>query len=275
MPSKDERYVIRGGREGYDRLLVLARSRWPDTKRLLQRAGVAAGMHCLDVGCGGGSVSLEIAKLVGPGGSVVGLDMDEVKLELARQAAAEQQVRNVEFRCGNVNDWNEPGAYDVVVSRFVLQHLREPLELLRRMWDGVRPGGVLLVEDAEIGGCFSDPPNEGLDFYVRTYCEALERAGGDPWLGRKLPRLFREAGIPGCRFSLFQPANVSGEEKTLPLLTLEATREAILSTGVAGLEELRSALASLSKFTDDPGTLIAGPRIFQAWSRREPTAKGG
>jgi 2-polyprenyl-3-methyl-5-hydroxy-6-metoxy-1,4-benzoquinol methylase len=107
-------YVIRGGRPGYDRLALLARERWPDTAALLGRAGVSAGMRCVDVGCGGGAVTLEIARLVAPGGTVAGVDMDEVTVGLARQAAAEGGVRNVEFRVLDVRDWEEPGGYDVV-----------------------------------------------------------------------------------------------------------------------------------------------------------------
>ena len=82
-----ERYVIRGGKEGYERLLLLARERWPDTAALFKRAGLSPGMRCIDLGCGGGEVTLEIARLVDPGGSVTGVDMDEIKLSLARREA--------------------------------------------------------------------------------------------------------------------------------------------------------------------------------------------
>jgi 2-polyprenyl-3-methyl-5-hydroxy-6-metoxy-1,4-benzoquinol methylase len=135
-----EQYVIRGGKEGYDRLLLLARERWPATAALFDRAGLTPGMRCIDLGCGGGEVTLEIATLVAPGGSATGVDMDGVKLDLARQAAARRGQDNVEFRLMNLDDWDEPGAYDAVYCRFVLQHLSQPVGLLRRMWAGVRPG---------------------------------------------------------------------------------------------------------------------------------------
>jgi 2-polyprenyl-3-methyl-5-hydroxy-6-metoxy-1,4-benzoquinol methylase len=128
-----ERYVIRGGREGYERLLVLARERWPDTAALFDRAGLAPGMHCIDLGCGGGQVALEMARLVAPDGSVTGVDMDEVKLDLARREAVRRGLGNIGFRLLNLNDWDEPGAYDAVYCRFVLQHLSQPVDLLRRM----------------------------------------------------------------------------------------------------------------------------------------------
>lgn len=127
-------YVIRGGKPGHDRLLLLARERWADTRVLLERAGISAGMRCIDIGCAGGEVTMGIARLVAPGSSVVGADRDEVKLAPARQAAAERQLGNVEFTALDVRDRDEPGAYDAVYARLLLQHLSQPDSLLRRMW---------------------------------------------------------------------------------------------------------------------------------------------
>ena len=264
------RYVIRGGREGYNRLLLLARASWPDTAALFSRAGIRPGMQCVDLGCGGGEVTFELARLVEPGGSVTGVDMDEVKLDLARQAAVERGVSNVEFVARNVSSWDEPDAYDVVYSRFLLQHLSEPVDLLRRMWAAVRSGGLMIVEDADFDGWCCHPPNDGFDFFVRAYAEVIRRRGGDHATGRKLYHYFLEAGIPSPQVALVQSVFVSGESKELAWSTLDATSEAILSEGVATSDELAAALVSLRQFTDDDTTLIARPRVFQLWSAREP-----
>ena len=93
-----EPYVIRGGKEGYERLLLLARERWPTTAALFERAGGSPGMRCIDLGCGSGSVTLEIARLIAPGGYVTGVDMDAIKLDLARGEAAARGLGNIEFR---------------------------------------------------------------------------------------------------------------------------------------------------------------------------------
>jgi SAM-dependent methyltransferase len=263
-----ERYVIRGGKQGYERLLLLSRDRWPDTAALLERAGLAPGMRGIDLGCGGGEVTMEIARLVAPGGSVTGVDMDEIKLDLARQAAAARGLGNVGFRALDVGDWNEPGGYDVVFSRYLLQHLSQPVDLLRRMWAGVRPGGVLIVEDADHDGWCCHPPSEAFGFFVRTYCQVLRRRGGDHAIGRKLYACFLAAGIPRPQVALVQSVWTEGEAKTLAWGTLEATSEAIVSEGVASDDEVTAALAALQDFTADPDTLICGPRIFQLWSRR-------
>jgi ubiquinone/menaquinone biosynthesis C-methylase UbiE len=88
-----ERYVLRGGHAGYARLEVLARARRADTVELVRRAGLCPGMRCLDLGCGDGDVSFELASLAGPAGAVTGIDMDEVKLALARERPASGESR--------------------------------------------------------------------------------------------------------------------------------------------------------------------------------------
>jgi len=260
--------VIRGGTEGYERLLLLARERWPSTAALFDRAGLVPGMRCIDLGCGGGQVTVEMARLVAPGGSVIGVDMDEVKLDLARQAAARRGLDNIEFRRRNLDGWDEPGAYDAVFCRFVLQHLSRPVSLLRRMWAAVRPGGVLIIEDADFDGWCCHPANEGFDFFLRAYRQVIQRRGGDHAMGRKLYGFFLAAGIPDPRVAVVQPVSTQGEAKTLAWSTLEATAGSIVSEHVASADEVAAALDDLQHFTADPLTLISGPRVFQLWSRR-------
>ena len=216
---------------------------------------------------GGGAVTREVAGLVAPGGTVVGIDTDEVKLGLARQAAAERGVDNVEFRVGDAGDWDQPGGYDLVYSRFLLQHLAEPVSLLRRMWATVADGGTLIVEDADFDGWCCDPPNEGFEVFLDTYRRVLAGRGGDHAIGRKLHRYFLAAGIPAPQVSLVQPVH-QGEAKLLAWSTLEATAGTTLADGLATPDQITAALDSLRAFTDDPRTLICGPRVFQLWARR-------
>jgi len=119
-------YAIRGGEEGRRRLDLLARTMAPNTEALLARAGLRAGMRCIDLGCGGGHVSRYLAGRVGAGGFVVGVDVDEVKLEAARTESAQAGLTQLEFRAGNVTSWTEPATYDLVYGRFILSHIPQP-----------------------------------------------------------------------------------------------------------------------------------------------------
>jgi ubiquinone/menaquinone biosynthesis C-methylase UbiE len=264
-----EHYVIRGGHEGYKRLQLLAAALGPYSQALFDRVGVAPGARCLDVGCGGGEVSFELARRVGPSGSVLAVDMDEVKLSLAREAAAERGLEHVEFRAMNVYDLSEPAVYDLVYCRTLLQHLSRPIDVLRRMWAAVGAGGSIVVEDADFHASFCEPPNPGFEFSLCTYCEALERRGGDPAIGLKLFRYFLEAGIPGATVDLVQRVDAAGETKWLTHSTLAATEDAIVSEGIATAGEVATALAALADATADPATIIGLPRTFQVWARRD------
>jgi ubiquinone/menaquinone biosynthesis C-methylase UbiE len=265
------RYVLRGGQEGYDRLAVLAEERWPDTAALLARAGVGGAQRCVDLGCGG-AVTLELAALVAPDGEVLGVDADEAELVLAQQAADARGITNVRFVAMDVDDWDEPGAFDVVYSRFLLQHLREPRALLAKMWAAVRPGGVLVVEDADHEGWCGHPTNAGLTFFVRSFCEVLRRRGGDPAMGRKLFRCCTELDMTSLDLRVVQSVRTAGEPKSLALSTLEQAGDAIVEEEIAPLEAVHEALASLRRYSEDPRTLICGPRVFQLFARRPVTS---
>jgi SAM-dependent methyltransferase len=267
----ENRYVIRGGEAGFNRLKVLARSLEHNTALFLDRVSVRTGQHCLDLGCGGGDVTLELARRVGPSGSVVGVDLDEVKLELARADAARQGLSNVTFTSGDARTWAESSRYDLIYARNVLQHLPRPIEVVAAMWAGLRPGGTLAVEDADFEGSFCDPPNDGFAFWMTAYPKVLVLHGGDPLMGRKLFATFRAAGITDPQISVSQRIYVTGEAKAMPWNTIEATADAIVASGVASREHVDAALADLDQFLQDPTTMIGSPRNFQCWARRSQT----
>lgn len=87
-----DRYAIDGGLDGKRRLDLLAEAMRPTTLALLGRVGLAKGHRCLDLGCGGGHVAIDMARVAGPGGRVVGVDFDASVVELARADAAEAGV---------------------------------------------------------------------------------------------------------------------------------------------------------------------------------------
>src|SRR5262245_18308158 len=95
-------YAIRGGAEGRERMRILARVMHASTSSLFERLSVCGRLMCLDVGCGGGDVTIELARRVGPHGQAIGVDLDETKVNLARQESAEQGISNVEFRVHDI-----------------------------------------------------------------------------------------------------------------------------------------------------------------------------
>jgi len=260
-------YVLRGGAQGAERLRLLAAVKWPTTKALLDKGGLCEGMHCLDVGCGIGAVALSMAAVLGRTGRVVGIDVDEGCLDLARLEARRLGL-NVDFRSGSATDLQESSAYDLVFGRFVLTHLRDPDDALRRMVQAVRPGGVVVVEDIQFAGHFSYPACLAFDRYVTLYQEVVRRNGGDANIGPRLLGMLLDAGLVEVDLDVIQPTYRQGPGKQIAAITMEHIREAVVAAGLAGAEEINAIVAELDSFAGNPRSMMSLPRIFQVWGKK-------
>ena len=266
--GKLEHYVIRGGLEGRERLRVLARVMHDTSTSLLDRLGLRNGLACLDVGCGGGDVTLELARRVAPGGKVVGVDLDEAKLEMARQEARERGVANVEFRLTDVREMGDAPQFDVVYARFLLTHLSDPAGALGAFCRHVRPGGLVAIEDIDFSGCLTYPGSQAHQRFFELYCSVVRQRGGDPNIGPRLPLLLKDCGLEAIGVTAVQPIGVEGEVKLIDPLTMENIAEAVLQDGLATREEIEQIVCELYAFAADPATVAGVPRVVQSWGRR-------
>jgi SAM-dependent methyltransferase len=258
-----EHYIIRGGIAGRERLRIIARIMRPTTLALFERVGVGAGMACLDVGCGGGDVTRELARRVGAGGRVVGTDIDAVKLDLARGEAGD--LGHVQFQQADIGTCDVEPVFDLVYARFLLTHLRDPAAAVARMRQFLRPGGVVVVEDIDATGHFCHPDCAAFRRYIELYTQSVQRRGGDPNIGPRLPGLLAAAGLDRIGMNVVQPAGMEGEVKFISAITLENIADAVLAEGLATREEIDRIVAALYDFARDSRTVVALPRIVQAW----------
>ena len=221
----------------------------------MSAAGAETSPSCLPAGSG-------------PRGKVHGLDLDEEKLNLARGEAAERAVANVAFHTADVSaPWPVRGA-DAVYARFILTHLTDPALMLRRAMDALSPGGRIAVEDIDMGGYFCDPPSSAFERSRELYIEAAKGRGADPFIGRRLWRLLREAGFAEVQSALIQPYGQAGDAKQMAALTFAAIADGVVASRLASREEVAEIAAELDAFTARPDTTISMPQIFQVWATR-------
>lgn len=270
-------YVIRGGIEGRERLRILARVLEPTTDTLLSEVGVPPTQadnpvrptaRCLDWGCGGGDVTTMLARRL-PTGSVTGVDLDEVKVDLARAEAKEAGVTNVEFLTGDVLQPDAgPERYDLLYARFLLTHLPDPAKAVENMTANLAPGGALVLEDIDFRGHFCDPPSSAFSRYVDLYTQLVRSRGCDPNIGPRLPRLLQAAGLQDVGVRVVQPTSFVGDVKLVAPITLEAIADGLIGSKVLSVEELTQVVDELYAFAVDAGTVMSFPRIVQTWGRR-------
>ncbi|MEZ5410965.1 MAG: methyltransferase domain-containing protein [Acidimicrobiales bacterium] len=162
---------------------------------------LAAGQRLLDVGCGPGTITLDLARRVAPG-TVVGIDNAADVIATAHQNAAEAGAQGggatgqVTFRVGDVYAIDEPDdSFDVVYAHQVLQHLSDPRAALREMRRVCRPGGVVAVRDSDYAGFVWAPLDPRLDRWMSLYHDLARGNGAEPDAGRFLLGWARDAGF--------------------------------------------------------------------------------
>jgi ubiquinone/menaquinone biosynthesis C-methylase UbiE len=264
-----DKYAIAGGQKGKERLQLLSGMLQPTTTQLFDRLGLGEGRQVLDVGCGGGDVTLEIARRVSPQGRVVGVDFDTTILALAQQDAALTGLRNVEFRRADALHLDEPPVYDFVYARCLLTHLADPIRGLAGMIRAAKAGGQVVVEDIDFSGYFCYPPNAAFDRYRDLYMQVVHRKGGDPNIGPKVVGMFLQAGLGQVGVNVVQPVQREGEEKRISQITMECISDAVIGAGLASTGEVAAVVADLAAYTARTDTILSHPRMFQVWGVRE------
>jgi ubiquinone/menaquinone biosynthesis C-methylase UbiE len=195
--SPNDRYVMGRTSEEYHRLRRQAQALEASTAALLDRIGLKAGMHCLDVGCGPGEVMRLMGQRVGAAGRVVGIDLDAgLGNEAAGILRATGESR-FDFISGDIHEVDSlPGApFDLVYARLVLIHSPNPQALLRAMYRWVKPGGYLVVQDYDFRTLDAYPRSEPIEAFRWVFQSVFERVGLDTRIGHKLPWHFVEAGL--------------------------------------------------------------------------------
>jgi len=154
-----------------------------------------SGLSVLDVGCGPGTITVDLAERVAPG-RVVGLDAAPEIVDRARELAAERGAVNAEFAVGDAYalDYDDD-SFDIVHAHQVLQHVADPVAVLKEMRRVSRREGVVAARDVDYAGIVWWPRIPALDTWMALYQAVHRSNGGEPDAGRRLKAWAREAGF--------------------------------------------------------------------------------
>ena len=268
LASTSDEYALATGEAAVYRLTLLDSVHSSGTRQLLERAGLETGMRVADLGCGVGLVTRVLAEMVGPRGSVVGVDVSKDQLAQARKRVDAEGLTNVSFVQADVTHTGLPhNFFDLVYCRFLLMHLTRPEAALGEMHALLRPGGTLVCEDADLTAAESIPPSA-----INTFAELFRRLGPikgvDYGITRRLYHLVTAAGFPDPNVYIYRLAFARGEAKSLPEMSLREASDAFIRAGLIGREELESTLAEMRRVSSDPNVLVLFPPATQVWARK-------
>ena len=246
-----------------DRFIAFTSLFDPSTFSHLDRLGLAEGWRCWEVGAGGTSVIQWLAGRVGPSGHVLATDLDTTWAATAPLGTIEVQRHDV------AQDPPPEGPFDLVHARLVLVHVPDRDAALANMVSALRPGGWLLVEDADPAlqplSCLEEHgPAERLANRIRTGFRALlADRGADLAYGRSLPRRLRAAGLElvaaDAAFPVALPACAD-----LELATIALIRDQLVADDIATEAEIEQHLAAVGAGQLD----LTQPPMIACWGRR-------
>ncbi len=157
---------------------------------------LAPGTRLLDVGCGPGTLTMDLAERIGPDGHVTALEPTEAALDLARAEARRRGTANVGFVVGDVQALDlADDRFDVVHTHQVLQHVDDPVRALREMARVCRPGGVVAARESDYGAFTWFPAVPELDRWRAIYQQVARANAAEPDAGRRLLSWARAAGL--------------------------------------------------------------------------------
>jgi SAM-dependent methyltransferase len=253
--------------EAMDRFTAFATLFDPATFRHLDGLGLAPGWRCWEVGAGGTTVVTHMAERVGAGGHVLATD---INVSWAGGAVAP----NVEILEHDVAAEAPPGgSFDLVHARLVLVHVPERDAALANMAASLRPGGVLLVEDADPAlqplSCLEETGPEAVlaNRLRRGFRSLLAERGVDLAYGRSLPRRLRAAGLVGVAAEAFFPVSDPACNQ-LEIATVNLVRDQLLDHGIATAAEIALHLDNVAAGKLD----LAQPPMISCWGRRPSPA---
>jgi ubiquinone/menaquinone biosynthesis C-methylase UbiE len=237
---------------------------------LLDRVGVAAQWRAIDLGCGPSGILDLLADRVGPAGRVVGLDFNPANVALAREFAAQRDLANVEVMQGDAHQTGFPSAsFDLVHARTLLVNIPDPAAVVAEMVRLARSGGWVAVLEPDVGGSVCYPPHPAWDRLTQIFLSAQELDGADTFIGRRLPELFRRAGLADIGVEAkadIYPAENS--RRTIRADLVASMRPKILAAGIASERELDEVDQAVREHLSDPDTLMLPHLLFLAWGRK-------
>ncbi len=263
-------YILGHSDREIDRLSVQARLLEPITRDFFCEAGIAPGMHVLDVGSGAGDVVFLVADLVGATGSVIGTDKASAAVVAATAKA--RGLSNVFFREGDSIEMAFDRPFDAVVGRYVLLHQHDPGVTLRKLAARLRPAGLMLFHELDWMSARSIPPAPLYDRCCRWIGEAFGYAGAHTEMAGKLHAAFVAAGLPTPKM-LMRTFVGGGDEAFVFLQALADLIGAVLpameQAGIATAAKIAPATLAehLRREMTANGGMIIGRSEIAAWAR--------
>lgn len=228
-----------------------------------------SGTRVVDLGCGAGSITCDIASVVAPA-PVLGIDISQTAVASAQALAQTRDLTNVTFQVGDVYTTGLPSAaFDIVVICGVLSYLPEPLRAMVEASRLLAPGGVIGVREMmKEGDWFAGPHADVVAQANGLIIDGIRALGGDPFLGKRLKSLLFEAGFAGVqgrpRYSQALSSTMPIRDLVVAFVTTPHFVEGLAAKGIATDAQHAEFINKVELWAADEGS-VAAIAEYIAW----------
>jgi ubiquinone/menaquinone biosynthesis C-methylase UbiE len=262
-------YVLEVGRKGFDRLKFINDVFGEYSRTFLLRAGLREGQRILEVGCGTGSMTTWLAAQVGKHGRVIAVDASEKQLEIARKAAEESGISNVDFICSTIEALDLPGdSIDLAYSRLLLMHLSDPKGALIDIKRFLKPDGMVACEEPHASSLMTTPRNEHIERLNELFVQLGKRQGLDFDIGDRLFSMMHSAGYSHLRACFVQPVISMADAIDFVLMGAAEISPFAVKSGMVNRDEVERMLFDLQNSKYENESYYTFPRQAQIVGRK-------
>jgi SAM-dependent methyltransferase len=270
LRSEARPYLLGHSEDEELRLRRQAEELRPESAWLFDRIGLGAGSRAIDLGCGPQGVLDLLSERVGSTGHVIGLEGNGDSVAMARRFVADRGLKNVEVVQGDATATGLPGAsFDLIHARLVLVNVPYVEAVVREMVLLARPGGVVASHEADYLSHFCDPPLRAWDRLFEIFKAYSSANGIDLFVGRRMHRLFRQAGLVDIQVNPVIHVYPHGHNRRAIFWHfLQNVRDRLLEDELIAESEFSDLMAELKEHLDRPDTLVVSHLFFQVWGRK-------
>jgi len=263
MPVGDN-YIL-PGQSDHDRLRVISEIHDGATRQLLLQAGLKAGSTFVEFGCGMGYVTRWAAE---QGAVATGLDVNEEQIQAASDLL-EPGMTNASFRAANIYDPGiEPASIDVAYCRWLLVHLNRPVTAMREVLNALKPGGVLVCEEAGVSAVYAEPRSSAYDAVRELALEAGRSRGVDYDGGRSVHLWALAAGFELVHAAAYHPHFLDGPYKGFWNWTFRTAMRSLVDAGSLTEARFSELVEGMTAADESPTTVVAHCRMHQLIARK-------
>ncbi|CAM2902505.1 class I SAM-dependent methyltransferase [Legionella worsleiensis] len=248
-------YILNTNDKARDRLSLQHGLYAQSSKTLIEEAGIKPGMSGLEIGCGSGVMTLELARRIGLNGFLLAIDLSQEQLDHVQSIT--NQDNRIRFKLWDVNHLSDLGEqYDFIYCRMVLHHVADAHSVIVQMSRCLKPGGMIICEEPSLfDSTFCYPASSAYNQYTQWVRGCFLTNKRDLEIAYRLEQEFSSCGLAVTEHSLFQPILRSTEEKMIYAMGLDDLTPQLLSLGIASRQEISELSHKLHELAHSTNTM--------------------